>query len=83
MRIATRPPRSLAALMTGAFFLAMAALPTGASAEETTTEANTDRPTQIQWFGTWEQAKAEAAKTGMPILLTSAAPHCRGVSGMW
>lgn len=83
MRIAKRRPRSLAALLGGTLFAALAALPSGVSAEGTTTESNTNRPTQIQWFGTWEQAKAEAAKTGMPILLTSAAPHCRGVSGMW
>ena len=37
----------------------------------------------IQWFATWEQAKAEAARTKRPILFTSAAPHCRNVSGMW
>jgi ABC-type sugar transport system substrate-binding protein len=37
----------------------------------------------IQWFTSWEAAKAEAAKTGRPILLVSAAPHCAGVSGLW
>ena len=37
----------------------------------------------IQWFATWESAKAEAARTGRPILLVSAAPHCAGVSGIW
>ncbi|MEO2088976.1 MAG: hypothetical protein ABGY75_05695 [Gemmataceae bacterium] len=37
----------------------------------------------IQWFTTWESAKAEAARTGRPILLVSAAPHCGGVSGIW
>ncbi len=37
----------------------------------------------IQWFGTWEQGKAEAERTGRPILFTSAAPQCRGISGLW
>ena len=37
----------------------------------------------IQWFTTWEAGKAEAARTGRPILLVSAAPHCAGVSGIW
>lgn len=37
----------------------------------------------IQWFTTWESAKAEAARTSRPILLVSAAPHCGGVSGIW
>ena len=38
---------------------------------------------QIQWFTTWDQAKAEAARTGRPILFTSAAPQCSGVPGIW
>ncbi len=37
----------------------------------------------IQWFATWAQAKAEAKRTQRPILFTSAAPHCRNISGMW
>ena len=37
----------------------------------------------IQWFTTWETAKKEAERTGRPILLVSAAPHCGGVSGIW
>jgi hypothetical protein len=37
----------------------------------------------IQWFTTWEAGKQEAARTGKPILLVSAAPHCAGVSGIW
>jgi len=37
----------------------------------------------IQWFATWEGGLAEAKRTGRPILLVSAAPHCAGVSGIW
>lgn len=37
----------------------------------------------IQWFATLESARAEAKRTGRPILLVSAAPHCSGVSGIW
>ena len=37
----------------------------------------------IQWFSTWESAKVEAARTGKPILLVSAAPHCAGIPGIW
>jgi len=37
----------------------------------------------IQWFATWESGKAEAERTGRPILFVSAAPHCAGVSGIW
>lgn len=37
----------------------------------------------IQWFATWESARREAERSGRPILLVSAAPHCAGVSGVW
>ncbi len=37
----------------------------------------------IQWFGVWDDAKAEAKRTGKPILLISGAPHCHGISGIW
>jgi hypothetical protein len=37
----------------------------------------------IQWYATWESAQREAKRTGRPILLVSAAPHCAGVSGIW
>ena len=58
----------------------------GASATAEPDEAKAsapERPAQIQWFGNWKQAKAEAARTGRPILLTAAAPQCGGVPGMW
>lgn len=38
---------------------------------------------RIAWFGTWEGGLAEAQRTGRPILLVSAAPHCHNVSGIW
>lgn len=37
----------------------------------------------IQWFATWESGLREAQRTGRPILLVAAAPHCGGVSGIW
>jgi hypothetical protein len=37
----------------------------------------------IQWFATWESGLREAQRTGRPILLVAAAPHCAGVSGIW
>lgn len=40
-------------------------------------------PARIQFYGTWTQAKAEAARLKRPILLLSAAPQCHGVSGIW
>ena len=39
--------------------------------------------TGIAWYGTWEQGKMEAARSGKPIMLLSAAPQCKGVSGIW
>ena len=40
-------------------------------------------PGGIQWFATWDSGLDEANRTGKPILLVSAAPHCAGVSGIW
>ena len=37
----------------------------------------------IAWFGTLEAGRAEAARTGRPILFLSAAPTCRQVPGVW
>ena len=37
----------------------------------------------IQWVPTLDGGLREAARTGRPILLVSAAPHCAGVSGVW
>lgn len=37
----------------------------------------------IAWFGKWDDALAEAKRTGKPIFLMSAAPQCTGVPGMW
>lgn len=37
----------------------------------------------IQWYATWKQGLAEAQRSGRPVLLVSAAPHCSGVSGVW
>ena len=64
-----------------ASILALVSLQPVAQADDA---ADTDaRPAQIQWFGTWRQAKAEAERTGRPILLSSAAPQCAGIPGMW
>jgi hypothetical protein len=38
---------------------------------------------RIAWFGTWEGGLAEAQRTGKPIMLVSAAPHCHQVPGVW
>jgi len=46
-------------------------------------ENPSERQPSIAWMGSWEQAKAEAARTKRPIMLMSAAPHCRAVPGKW
>ena len=38
---------------------------------------------RIAWYATWEQGRAEAARTGRPIFFLSAAPHCHEISGLW
>jgi hypothetical protein len=37
----------------------------------------------IQWFASLESGLREARRSGRPILLVSAAPHCAGVPGVW
>ncbi len=69
-------------LIVGLAGLLLCAAPATAGPEDATKTAER-RPAQIQWFGNWKQAKAEAKRTGRPILLTSAAPQCAGVPGMW
>jgi hypothetical protein len=69
-------------LIIGLSALLLCAAPAGAGPEEAK-ESASRRPAQIQWFGNWKQAQAEAKRTGRPILLTSAAPQCAGVPGMW
>lgn len=46
-------------------------------------EATKNTAAGIQWFATWESGLSAARRTGRPILLVSAAPHCAGVSGTW
>ncbi len=60
-------------------FLALAAL--GASVESEAAGAE-PRP-KIAWYGTLSGGLIEAKRSGRPILLVSAAPHCHGVSGVW
>ncbi len=38
---------------------------------------------KIAWYGTLEQAREDAGRTGKPILLLAAAPHCHNISGVW
>ena len=40
-------------------------------------------PERIAWYGTLKGALAAASRTGRPILLVSAAPHCNHISGVW
>jgi len=38
---------------------------------------------KIAWYGTLDGGLAEAERSHRPILLTSGAPHCHSVSGVW
>ena len=40
-------------------------------------------PARIAWFTDWDQARAEAERSGRPIFLMSAAPRCHDVPGLW
>jgi len=37
----------------------------------------------IAWYTTWETARAEARRSGRPIMFVAAATQCRGVSGVF
>ena len=52
-------------------------LPVDSFAQEKSKQAG------IAWYGTLTSALAEAKRTGKPILLVSAAPHCHSISGIW
>ncbi|MDF1800042.1 MAG: hypothetical protein P1V81_12765 [Planctomycetota bacterium] len=57
--------------------------PLGLDGEAQQDEPETAPAAGVAWFGRWDDAKAEAARTGRPILLMSAAPQCSGAPGMW
>ena len=42
-----------------------------------------DNGSRIAWYATLESGLEEAKRSGRPILFTSAAPQCLGVSGIW
>lgn len=46
-------------------------------------DSKLQKPSQIQWYASLDGGLKEAQRTGLPILLLSAAPHCAGVSGTW
>lgn len=46
-------------------------------------DSKLQKPSQIQWYASLDIGLKEAQRTGLPILLLSAAPHCAGVSGTW
>ncbi len=46
-------------------------------------DSKLQKPAQIQWYASLDGGLKEAQRTGLPILLLSAAPHCAGVSGTW
>ena len=47
------------------------------------TANESDKKAGIQWYGTLDGGMEEAKKSGRPILLMSAAPQCRNISGVW
>lgn len=42
-----------------------------------------DDKEKVIWYGTLDGGLAEAKRSGRPIILLSAAPHCQAVSGIW
>jgi hypothetical protein len=64
------------ALFVGVVAFGLAAFVTPVAAQESAEGG-------IAWYGTWKEGLAEARRTGRPIFLISAAPHCHNVSGIW
>ena len=46
-------------------------------------DSKLQKPSQIQWYASLDGGLKEAQRTGLPILLLSAARHGAGVSGTW
>ena len=46
-------------------------------------QAFADDTEKVIWYGTLDGGLAEAKRSGRPIILLSAAPHCQAVSGIW
>ena len=73
----------------GLALLSVAAIAMTADAQDRRGRANrsvagsTAGQARIAWYGSLERAKAEAARSGRPILFLSAAPMCQGVPGIW
>jgi hypothetical protein len=42
-----------------------------------------EKTPKIAWWPTMAQARTEASRTGKPIFLVAATPHCNHISGMW
>ena len=61
----------------------MKALSTAFLLLASTAAALAEQPARIAWWPTVEQGRAEAARTGKPIFLLSAAPQCQNVPGVW
>jgi len=72
-------------LSAGIVALALGVATAGAQPPATTPKDQAKGAPQagIQWYAIWQDAQREAQRTGRPILLVSAAPHCAGVSGIW
>lgn len=62
---------------------AIAALMAVVLSDTTTADESGDAPPRIAWYSTLELGLEEAKRSNRPILFTSAAPSCLGVSGIW
>lgn len=63
--------------------LALAAVLPAAHTPSAQADEAEARPAGIVWYATIESGIKEAKRANKPILLMSAAPHCRNISGMW
>ncbi len=52
------------------------------SGQDQASEARSLSP-RVAWYTSLDQARKDAARLNLPILVQSAAPQCRSVPGMW
>ena len=69
--------------MTRRVSLKLILLVAGVAAVAAVAGPQVDAAGKIAWYSTLKQGLAVAKSSGRPILLLSATPHCRGISGMW
>lgn len=63
--------------------LAVQERPAPVQGESPEPSATASAPSRMAWYTSLDEARADAKRLNLPILVQSAAPQCRSVPGMW